>query len=924
MGHYDFNAIDKKWQKYWKENRTFAASTSSDKPKYYVLDMFPYPSGKGLHVGHPLGYVATDIVARYKQLQGFNVLHPMGFDAFGLPAEQYAIETGTHPDTTTRANIVRYLQQIETLGMAYDPDSNDVWTCKPDYYKWTQWIFVQLFNSWYNQETNKAEPIADLVAEFEKGGSFAIIAACDQEEEFSADEWNSWDEKKQQETLMNYRLAYITEGTVNWCPELGTVLANDEVIDGKSERGGHPVFQKKMRQWVMRMTAYADRLLEGLDRIEWSESLKEQQRNWIGRSEGAEFDFRVQGHDANIRVFSTRPDTLFGATFMVLAPEHELVAQITTPAQKAEIEEYVAWSTNRTELERKSEVKHVTGCFTGAYAINPFTEKPVPVWIADYVLMGYGTGAIMCVPGHDERDHRFAKHFNLPIVEVVSGGNVQEEAYVSKDAQIVNSDFLNGMKASEAIPAAIGKLVDMGIGEAQVNFRLRDPNFSRQRYWGEPFPVVFRDGMPYVLDEKDLPVTLPEVESYKPTGDGESPLANVSDWVNTPQGMRETHTMPGYAGSSWYFLRYCDPFNENEFASREKTDYWMNVDLYVGGTEHAVGHLLYSRFWTKFLYDLGKISHDEPFQKLVNQGMIQGRSSLAYKKHDENTFVSFNKGAGQDLVQIHVDISFVENDVMNLDAFMAWHEDYQDAKFILEDDGTFICDHRVEKMGKRYHNVTNPDDICNRFGADIFRCYEMFLGPLEMSKPWITNGIEGVSKFFKRLWNLFTDDDNNLTLSDEAPSKAELKLLHQTIKKAGEDIEKLSFNTTIPQFMIFVNEMTRMNGNKRAILEPFLVVLAPFAPHTAEELWSMLGHQTSITEAAWPAWKAEFLVEDSFEYPVQINGKVRTKLNFANDLSKEEIESEVLKDEDVQKWISGLTLRKIIVVPKRIINLVAN
>lgn len=919
MGNYDFNSVERKWQKYWRENQTFAAEESTDKPKYYVLDMFPYPSGSGLHVGHPLGYIATDIVARYKWLKGFNVMHPMGFDAFGLPAEQYAIETGTHPAVTTERNIKRFLEQLEMMGMAYDPKSHDVKTCDPDYFKWTQSIFLKLFNSWYNNDSDKAEPIETLIEKLESNGNGDVNAATSQEEVFSADEWKGFDEKKQYDILLNYRLAYITTGTVNWCEALGTVLSNDEVVNGVSERGGHPVERIAMRQWVMRMTAYADRLLEGLNRIEWSDALKEMQRNWIGRSEGAVINFDVEGRDEKLTVFTTRPDTIFGASFMVVAPEHEILSGI----EDAKVVEYVEASKNRSDLERMADQKTVSGVFTGLYAINPFNGDKIPVWTADYVLAGYGTGAIMAVPAGDERDHRFAKHFDLPIPAIFEGIDTSEEPFVDKDKGVYcNSDFLNGVSVNEGVAIAIRKVEEMGIGYAQVNFRLRDPNFSRQRYWGEPFPIKFIDGVPYALEESELPVELPAVENYQPTGAGEGPLAAVKDWVNLPDGaVRETHTMPGYAGSSWYFLRYVDPENSSEFCSREKSDYWMNVDLYIGGTEHAVGHLLYSRFWTKVLFDLGMIKHDEPFQKLVNQGMIQGRSSIAYRVKGKNKFVSLGLKDQYETDPIHVHIALVENDVLNIDKFRGWREEFADAEFMLEE-GKFHCGHEIEKMSKRYHNVTNPDDICTKYGADVFRCYEMFLGPLEMSKPWLTNGIEGVFKFLRKLYGLFEDENDNWLVVDEEASEAELKILHQTIKKAEEDIDKLSFNTVVPQFMIFTNEMTKLNCHKRSILKPFMQVLAPFAPHFAEEMWEKLGHSDSISKSGWPKWEEKFLQESAFEYPVQLNGKVKAKVKLSLDLSKDEIEKEVLENDDIIRLLQDKELRKVIVVPGRIINLV--
>lgn len=922
MGHYDFQQIEKKWQKYWKENRTFKAEQLSEKPKFYVLDMFPYPSGEGLHVGHPLGYIATDIVARYKWLKGFNVMHPMGYDAFGLPAEQYALETGQHPAVTTKNNIEKFQGQLERIGLAYDPDTTEMKTADPDYYKWTQWIFLKIFHSWFNTNSQKAEPIETLIERFESNGNEEVPAWNDYEGTFSAEEWKGYSEAEQHKILLDYRLAYVGETLVNWCPELGTVLANDEVINGRSERGNHPVERIPMRQWMFRMTAYADRLLEGLERIDWPTPLKEQQRNWIGRSEGASIDFDIEGHDEKIEVFTTRPDTLFGSTFMVLAPEHELTLKITTAAQQAEVEPYVEWAKNRTEVERQQEVKKVTGAFTGAYAIHPLNGKRIPIWTADYVLAGYGTGAIMAVPAHDSRDWAFATHFGIDIIPVYAGGNIEEEAYEDKVGPAINSDFLNGLEAQDAIRKMIDVLVEKGLGEARINFRLRDPNFSRQRYWGEPFPIVYRDGVPYALPEAELPVTLPEVESYEPQGTGESPLSGVSEWVNLPDGsIRETNTMPGYAGSSWYFLRYLDPHNDQKFVDRKVADYWMNVDLYLGGSEHAVGHLLYSRFWTKVLFDLGFIGVDEPFGKLVNQGMIQGKSALAYRVKGENKFISKGLIGDYEVDPIHVNVAFVEHDVMDVEKFRNWRDEYKNAEFVLEN-GKFICDEQVEKMSKRYYNVINPDDLCERYGADTFRLYEMFLGPIEVAKPFDTKGIEGSFKFLRRVWNAMTDDNNQISLTEGEPTDKELKALHGAIKKAGEDIERLSFNTTVAEFMKFMNEMKDLGCDKRAIFEPFMIILSPFAPHFAEEMWQMLGHQESILKAAWPEYNEEYLKEDDYEYPVQVNGKVKAKVKVALGLSKEEIEQKILGTEEVSKLIEGKTIRKVIVVPGRIVNLV--
>lgn len=923
MGQYDFQQIEKKWQQLWLDKRTFQPEAGGSKPKYYILDMFPYPSGAGLHVGHPLGYIATDIVGRYKMLRGFNVLHPMGYDAFGLPAEQYAIETGTHPAVTTANNIATYQRQLSNLGLGFDPRSTDMKTCDPSYYKWTQWIFLQIFNSWYNLETEKAERIETLMQKFSSGGSAAVQAFHGSEKTFTAAEWNAMSPEEQHEETLHYRMAYIDFATVNWCPALGTVLANDEVINGVSERGGHEVIRKPMRQWMFRMTAYAERLLRGLDSLDWPEPIKEMQRNWIGRSEGASIRFTIAGRNETIEVFSTRPDTIFGATFMVLAPEHELAPRLATKDQVSAVISYIDQSKNRSELERMADTKKVSGVFTGSYAIHPFTNAEIPIWIADYVLGGYGTGAVMAVPAHDSRDYAFARHFGLEILEVVSGGDISKEAYEAKDGKLVNSSFLNGMRVKEAIQKAIAELKENGIGKGRVNYRLRDPNFSRQRYWGEPFPIVYRKGIPYAMKESELPVLLPDVDSYQPSGSGESPLANLKWWTQLEDGsVRETNTMPGYAGSSWYFLRYLSVDNEQQFVTPADEKYWMNVDLYVGGSEHAVGHLLYSRFWTQVLFDLGLVSVAEPFQKLVNQGMIQGRSSLAYRINGTNEFVSAGLASAYEVTPIHVDLKLVDNDVLDVDAFRAWRSDFADATFILEE-GKYICGHAIEKMSKRYHNVINPDDLCSKYGADTYRLYEMFLGPLEMSKPFILNGIEGSHKFLRRIWNLFMDDQNQMALSDDAATKEELKVLHQTIRKTQEDIEKLSLHTAVAQFMIFSNEMARLNCRKRAVLEPFLIVLSPYAPHFCEELWSRLGHAESITRAQWPEWKEEFLTEDAFDYPVSVNGKVRLKMNLPLAMDIAAVEAAVRESEEVKKALGDKSLKKVIVVHGRIVNLVA-
>lgn len=923
MGQYDFKTIEARWQQFWKENRTFAIEENSDKPKYYVLDMFPYPSGAGLHVGHPLGYIATDIVARFRRLKGFNVLHPMGYDAFGLPAEQYAIETGQHPAVTTDANIKTYQAQLARIGLGFDPDTTDMRTSDPDYYRWTQWLFLQIFHSWYDTSADKARPISELVDAFAAGGNAVVTADTDYEGNFSADEWASLNEKEQAQILLQYRLAYIAFTEVNWCPALGTVLANDEVVNGVSERGGHPVERRPMRQWAFRMRAYADRLLAGLDKIDWPEPIKEMQRNWIGRSEGANFYFEVEGQSETIEVFSTRPDTIFGASFMVLAPEHPLVETFVAEDRREEVMEYVSWAKNRTEVERQQE-KKITGKFIGAYAKHPFIEgHMIPIWTADYVLWGYGTGAIMAVPSGDDRDYAFAKHFGIDIPAIIDGVDISEEAYTEKRGTYMNSGFLDGLDVKDGIRRTIQALEEMGIGTARVNYRLRDPNFSRQRYWGEPFPIVYDGDVPFPISEDELPLKLPAVQSYKPGGDGEGPLANVPDWVNLPDGKRrETNTMPGYAGSSWYFLRYFDPNNAERFTDAEKEQYWMNVDLYVGGSEHAVGHLLYSRFWTQVMYDLGLVSDPEPFSRLVNQGMIQGRSSLMYRVRGTNKFVSHGLIGDHDVDPIHVDVNIVENDVLDIDAVRSWRGgEFKDAEFILED-GKYICGSQVEKMSKRYFNVVNPDDICDKYGADTFRLYEMFLGPLEDSKPWNTQGIEGSWRFLRRTWNLFINDKDELALTDGEATADELRILHQTIGKVQEDIDALSFNTAVAQFMKFTNEITKLKSSKRSVLEPFLITLSPFAPHFAEELWARMGHTSSISFAAWPTYKPEYVKVNTVQYPIQINGKVRVKIDFPADLSKDEIEQEVLSHDEVKKFIGGKALRKVIVIPGRIVNLV--
>ncbi len=1037
---YNHREIEKKWQEYWSKNKTFKVDIDYSKPKYYVLDMFPYPSGAGLHVGHPLGYIASDIYARYKRHHGFNVLHPMGYDAFGLPAEQYAIQTGTHPAVTTEKNIRRYRKQLDQIGFSFDWD-REVRTSDPKYYKWTQWTFIKLFHSWYNKESDKAEPIESLIARFEKEGNEKIKAAHSETRTFTAEEWKSMSEKEQQEILMNYRLAYLSDTMVNWCPALGTVLANDEVKDGLSERGGHPVERKMMKQWLLRITAYAQRLLDGLERVDWPDSLKEMQRNWIGRSEGATLHFSLVGSNKDkgtIEVFTTRPDTLFGATFMVLAPEHELVDKITAPEKREEVQNYVQWAKNRSERERMTEVKKVTGVFTGAYALNPLTEEVIPVWTADYVLSGYGTGAIMAVPGHDSRDFAFAKKFNLPIIQVVSKpGETPEDpskwetSYDAKEGVMINSGFLNGLQVMDAIRVAIQKLEEMGIGKGEVNYRLRDAIFSRQRYWGEPFPVYYKEGMPYTLDESELPLELPEVDKYLPTETGEPPLARAKNWKTKEGYPLETNTMPGFAGSSGYYLRYMDPHNDKEYFSQEANRYWKDVDLYIGGDEHAAGHLIYSRFWNKFLYDLGLVCEDEPFKKLINQGKIQGRSSFVYrinpekyaeyllwqkikdagldkkiirdyrdgnrkfdfydpeqeliieiksrqkleklepfyKKYIKTTRkclilipvsdiienidkvidwvmetleknekgVILNKGEIKEMkpmfvsknipgreyfsTPLHVNINLVDNDILNIEAFKKWRPEFAEAEFILEE-GKYICGHEVEKMSKSKHNVQNPDDLIERYGADTLRLYEMFLGPLDQDKPWDTKGIEGVYRFLKKLWRLYFDDDGNFLVTDEKPSENELKVLHKTVKKVKEDIERFSFNTGVSALMICVNDLG--GCHKKEILEPLAVLIEPYAPHMAEELWSALGHTQSVSKAPFPEYDEKYLKENTFLYPVSFNGKMRFKLELPVDLSKEEIEKRALEAQESQRWIEGKTVRKVIVVPNRIINIVVS
>ncbi|GGE32281.1 leucine--tRNA ligase [Sphingobacterium cellulitidis] len=924
---YTHQSIEQKWQKFWAENQTFKTSESTEKPKYYVLDMFPYPSGAGLHVGHPLGYIASDIFSRYKRLKGFNVLHPMGYDSFGLPAEQYAIQTGQHPAITTEANINRYREQLDNIGFSYDW-SREVRTSEPNYYRWTQWIFMQLFDAWYNKEADKAEPIASLIEKFENNGTNGIKAESDDDVlRFTATEWKALSEKDQQIELLKYRLAFLRESTVNWCPALGTVLANDEVINGVSERGGYPVEQKKMMQWSMRITAYADRLLRGLDTIDWPEPLVEMQRNWIGKSVGASVKFPVPQLNENIEVFTTRVDTIYGVSFVVLAPEHELVADLTTASQKAEVEAYIDKTSKKSELDRLADTKTVSGAFTGSYAKHPLTGEDVQIWIADYVLAGYGTGAVMAVPSGDQRDYLFAKHFNLPIVPISDSQDISEAADPNKDGKYINSDFINGMTYQEAVPALIEKLESLQLGKAKINFRMRDAIFGRQRYWGEPVPVYFKDGLPYLIKENELPLLLPEVDKYLPTESGEPPLGRAEDWKYQDQYEYELSTMPGWAGSSWYWFRYMDPQNESNFASKEAVDYWKAVDLYIGGSEHATGHLLYSRFWNKFLKDLGYHNEEEPFKKLINQGMIQGRSNFVYRVLDQegkgtNQFVSLGLKDQYNVNPLHVDVNIVHNDILDLEKFKLSRPDYQDAEFILEN-GKYICGTEVEKMSKSKFNVVNPDDIIEQYGADTLRLYEMFLGPLEQAKPWNTNGIEGVYKFLRKVWRLFHDAEGKFKVSDEEPSKAEYKALHKIIKKVEEDIERFSFNTSVSAFMICVNELTDLKTNKRKILEDLLIVLEPYAPHITEELWAKLGNEAgSISYANYPEFKPEYLVESEFAYPVSINGKMKMNLPLPLDLDQKAVEAVLNENSDVQRLLDGKPVKKIIFVKGKIINMV--
>ena len=970
---YQFKEIEKRWQAFWAKNNTFKTEDDSIKPKYYVLDMFPYPSGTGLHVGHPLGYIASDIIARYKRHKGFNVLHPMGYDSFGLPAEQYAIQTGQHPAITTNQNIARYRDQLDKIGFSFDWN-REVRTSNPEYYKWTQWIFIQIYNSWYNKSSKKAEKISSLINEFENFGNNKVNAFCDESVKlFSAQEWKLFSEKEKSDTLMAYRLAYLGEAYVNWCPSLGTVLANDEIKDGLSERGGYAVERKLMKQWSMRISAYAQRLIDDLDTIDWSESIKESQRYWIGKSEGTSLKFKIidSNFDAEnyIEVFTTRPDTIFGVTFITLAPENELVLKITSKEQKVEVDDYIIKTKNRSERERQSDVTKISGVFLGAYAENPFNGQKIPIWIGDYVLVGYGTGAVMSVPAHDSRDYAFAKHFNLPILEVVKGGDLSKESYDAKEGILINSNFLNGLPVKEAFNKAIEEIEKRFLGKRKTNYRLRDAVFGRQRYWGEPIPIYYKDGIPFELSENELPLLLPEVDKFLPTEDGEPPLARaLESWKKDGKYNYETTTMPGWAGSSWYFLRYMDSTNNSVFANKKLTDYWKQIDLYIGGSEHATGHLLYVRFWTKILFDLGLIDIEEPAKKLINQGMIQGRSNFIYwlspiissssdinlsnlsrifisksianliEKKDD-TIIDFTKKIIsqkikkefpklQDfniekisVLKSHVDVNIVTNDLLDIDAFKEWRTEYADADFIKEENGDFICDHEVEKMSKSKWNVVSPDDICDKFGADTLRLYEMFLGPIEQSKPWNTNGISGVSGFLKKLWRLFFQN-SEIFVSDDNPSKGELRTLHKTIKKITEDIERFSFNTSVSNFMICVNELTEVKCNKRVILEPLLILISPYAPHISEELWNIIGHKESISLEKFPICQEEFLINESFNYPISFNGKMRLNIELPANLTIEEIEKEVMNRADVKKYLEDKAPKKIIIVPNKIVNIV--
>lgn len=930
---YNFKEIEKRWREFWTKNNTYKVEEDNSKPKYYVLDMFPYPSGAGLHVGHPLGYIASDIFSRYKRSKGYNVLHPMGYDAYGLPAEQYAIQTGQHPAITTEQNISRYREQLDKIGFSFDW-SREIQTCTPEYYHWTQWAFIRMFNSYFCYDKQQARPIKELISVFEQNGTQGLNIACTEDLTFTAGEWNSRTEEEKQETLLNYRIAYLADTTVNWCAELGTVLANDEVINGLSERGGYPVVQRVMRQWSLRVSAYAQRLLDGLDTIDWSDSISETQRNWIGRSEGAEMHFKVKDSEVVFDIFTTRADTIFGVTFMVLAPESDYVAQITTAFQKTDVDAYLEATKRRTERERIADRK-VTGVFSGAYALNPFNGEEIPIWISDYVLSGYGTGAIMAVPAHDSRDYAFAKHFGLPIIPLIEGCDVSEESFDAKEGIMVNSGFLNGLSVKEAIARTKEYIKENNLGKVKVNYRIRDAIFSRQRYWGEPFPVYYKRGLPYMLPMESLPLKLPAVDKYLPTETGEPPLGRATVWAwdeknkevtenskidNITVFPLELNTMPGFAGSSAYYLRYMDPRNDKMLVSKEKDEYWRNVDLYIGGTEHATGHLIYSRFWNKFLFDIGVSCEEEPFKKLINQGMIQGRSNFVYRINGTNRFVSLNLKDQYETTELHVDVNIVSNDILDLDKFKAWRPEFATAEFVLED-GKYICGWGVEKMSKSMFNVVNPDDIVENYGADTLRLYEMFLGPLEQSKPWDTNGIDGVHRFLRKLWNLFYTEDL-LTITNDNPTKDELKSLHKLIKKVSADIENFSFNTSVSAFMICVNELTTLKCRKKNILQDLVVILAPFAPHIAEELWHTLGNESTVCDAQWPACNEEYLKEDVAKYAVAFNGKVRFDMEFAADAPQQEVEKTVLECQHAKKWLEGKTPRKVIFVPKKMVNIV--
>lgn len=930
---YNFKEIEKRWQEYWIKNKTYKVTEDNNKPKYYVLDMFPYPSGAGLHVGHPLGYIASDIFSRYKRSKGFNVLHPMGYDAYGLPAEQYAIQTGQHPAITTEQNINRYHEQLDKIGFSFDW-SREIRTCDPEYYHWTQWAFIRMFNSYFCQQKQQARPIEELIQKFETNGTEGLDIACTDELSFTAEQWNAKSDKEKQEILLNYRIAYLADTTVNWCPELGTVLANDEVINGLSERGGYPVIQRVMRQWSLRISAYAQRLLDGLDSIDWSDSIKETQRNWIGRSEGAEMQFKVKDSDVTFDIFTTRADTIFGVTFMVLAPESQYVPLVTTNEQKSEVEAYLESTNRRTERERIAD-KKVSGVFTGSYAINPFNGQEIPIWVSDYVLAGYGTGAIMAVPAHDSRDYAFAKHFQLPIIPLIEGADVSESSYDAKEGIMINSGFLNGLNVKEAIAKTKEYIKENNLGKVKINYRIRDAIFSRQRYWGEPFPVYYKDGMPYMLPLEALPLKLPEVDKYLPTEAGEPPLGRATCWAwdvenkqvventkinNSTVFPLELNTMPGFAGSSAYYLRYMDPHNDKVLVSKEKDEYWQNVDLYIGGIEHATGHLIYSRFWNKFLFDIEVSCKEEPFGKLINQGMIQGRSNFVYRINGTNKFVSLNLKDQYETTELHVDVNIVNNDILDKEKFKAWRPEFATAEFI-EEDGKYVCGWSVEKMSKSMFNVVNPDDIVENYGADTLRLYEMFLGPLEQSKPWDTNGIDGVHRFLRKLWNLFHTGEQ-LDLSTDAPTKEELKSLHKLIKKVSTDIEAFSFNTSVSAFMICVNELTTLKCRKKAILQELIITLAPFAPHIGEELWHALGNESSVCNAPWPTYNEDYLKEDVVKYAVAFNGKVRFDVEFAADAPKEEVEKSVIESEQAKKWLEGKEPRKIIFVPRKMVNIV--